>query len=102
MCEGIEKCFVEATPRLGQGAVTPTHNILNSLTPSYERALFQRVLNMDIRFSTGIFVILLLTAGTLNAADARLADAAMKRDKESVRSLLKQTSDVALLKTHHS
>jgi len=57
---------------------------------------------MDIRFSTGIFLILLLTAGTLNAADARLADAAMKRDKESVRSLLKQTSDVALLKTHHS
>src|SRR5262245_47683936 len=30
----------------------------------------------------------------LNAADSRLADAAMKRDKESVRSLLKQTSDV--------
>jgi len=102
MCEGIEKCFVEATPRLGQGAVTPTHNILNSLTPSYERALFQRVFEYGHPVLDGDFVILLLTAGTLNATDARLADAAMKRDKESVRSLLKQTSDVALLKTHHS
>src|SRR5262245_30812676 len=42
----------------------------------------------------GLCISLLLTVRVLDAADARLADAAMKQDKPAVRALLRQGTDV--------
>jgi len=51
-------------------------------------------MNMPVKRLISSMIFVLLSALTLSAADARLADAAMKRDKDALRSLLKQTPDV--------
>jgi len=49
---------------------------------------------MDIRRVLGCCVVVLLSAASLSAAASELADAAMRGDKQSVRSLLQKKADV--------
>jgi ankyrin repeat protein len=49
---------------------------------------------MRVRRFIGSLIVMLLSIPALQAADARLADAAMKQDKQTVRALLKQNADV--------